>query len=136
MPDANDRNQRVERLREAAAGRSADATARAHRAITVLANRGTAVTFAAVAAEAKVSESFLYKHRELGDRIRSERRPVGRPQSRSAREAASAASLRVQRDVLAQQLEKAKLRIAELEAENAALRGEISDLRATRRRGR
>jgi hypothetical protein len=95
-----------------------------------LTSRGSAVTFASVAAEAHVSESFLYKHQELADRIRTGRRPAGQSKARSRQEAASAASLRVQVHVLIERLEAADLKIKALTAENEALRGEVSDLRA------
>lgn len=134
MPDHTDRDQRIDRLRQAAAARSADAVARAHRAITSLLARETALTFAIVAAEAQVSESFLYKHTELHDRITSARRPGRRPQARSEKESASAASLRIQLDVITERLAKANERNAGLVKENEALRGEVSDLRARLRR--
>lgn len=136
MPDSKSRHRRVERLRESAAARSANAIARAQRAITVLTSRGSAVTFASVAAEAGVSESFLYKHVELADRIRAGRRPAGRPTVRSPKEAASAASLRVQLDVLVERLKEANKKIEKLAAENETLRGEVSDLRAKVQRPR
>ena len=135
MSDGQDREQRVERLRKAAATRSAEAIARAHRALTALAARGAAVTFASVAAEAEVSESFLHKHPELRDRVRHGRRPNGRPKARSSKEAASAASLRVQLDVVTERLAEAKRTINQLKQENEALRGAVSELRAQLRRG-
>jgi Family of unknown function (DUF6262) len=134
VPDEADRNDRVERLRLAASTRSAEAIARAHRAITALAARGEAVTFASVAAEAGVSESFLYKHQELGDRVREARKPVGRPKARSTKEAASAASLRVQLDVVTDRLAKAHEKIVALTSEVEMLRGTVADLRARARR--
>jgi hypothetical protein len=124
-----DREQRVERLREAAATRSADAIARAHRAVTTLVARGGTVTFASVAAEAHVSESFPCKHSELRDRIAAARR-----KARSSHDAASAASLRVQLDVVIDRLNKTNARNALLAKENETLRGEVSDLRARLRR--
>lgn len=125
---------RTDGLRAAAANRSADAIARAHRAITSRTARDAQVTFATVAAEAAVSESFLYKHRELNDRIKTARRPIGRPRARSQSEAASTASLRIQLEVITARLAAVSERNELLAAENEALRGEISDLRAVRRR--
>lgn len=134
VPDQQDRRLRIARLRDSAAARSADAVARAHRAITVLANREAPVTFASVAAEAQVSQSFLYKHEELTNRIRQTGRPKTRSQARSSAEAASAASLRVQLGVATERLEKANRVIADQAATIEALRGEIADLRARLRR--
>jgi hypothetical protein len=134
VSEQDEHAQRTARLKESAVARSADAVARAHRAITVLVNRDVPVTFASVAAEAGVSESFLYKHQELGDRIRQQRKPRTRPKARNNAEAASAASLRVQIGVLADQVEKANEKIRTLTAENEMLRGAVTDLRARQRR--
>ncbi|WP_434438456.1 DUF6262 family protein [Lentzea sp. E54] len=134
MPDQQGRDRRVARLRESAETRSADAVARTHRAITVLANREAPVTFASVAAEAQVSQSFLYKHGELTERIKKVGRPRSGSRARNGAEAASAASLRVQLAVATEKLEKANQTIAEQTTTIEALRGEVSDLRARLRR--
>jgi hypothetical protein len=62
---ADDRERRTARLAEAAAARTADAAARARRAITKLNATGQPITFVSVARTAGVSTSFLYQHPEL-----------------------------------------------------------------------
>lgn len=127
------RQARTRQLRDATAARAADSLARARRAIIALNTRGEPVTFAAVAAEAKVSLSYLYKQPRLASEIR-QHRPAGRPQPRQGRSAASADSLRTQLTVAAQRLRTLEGEVRELRAENEILRGEVLDLRRRQHR--
>lgn len=70
---ADDRQQRITRLAEAAAARTADATARTRRALTKLNHTGQPITFVALARTAGVSTSFLYQHADLRREISAHR---------------------------------------------------------------
>lgn len=130
------RQARTLQLHEAAAARSADSLARARRAIITLTARDAAVTFAAVAAEAKVSLSYLYKQPGLASEIRQRRSAVqARPrQGRvSGGNPASAESLRTQLTVAAGRLRALEREVRDLRTENEILRGEVLDLRRQHR---
>lgn len=131
------RQARTRQLHDAAATRSADSLARARRAIITLTARDAAVTFAAVAAEAKVSLSYLYKQPGLASEIR-QRRSAGQPQQRpgrvSGRSPASADSLRTQLIVAADRLRTLEREVRDLRTENEVLRGEVLDLRRRQHR--
>jgi hypothetical protein len=62
-------------LREAAQRRHQQATERATTALARLSAAGTAISFASVAREAKVSTDFLYRQPELRQRIQQLRTP-------------------------------------------------------------
>lgn len=131
-----DRATRVDRLTAAAQRRSSEAEARARRAIMSLDGRGEPVTFATVAIEAQVSESYLYKHEALASQIRQH---AGRHRPRSSRDAeqsATAASLRTKLAVTVDRLRVVEAELAELRDENATLRGEVLDLRRRMRTAR
>jgi hypothetical protein len=124
-----DRDDRVARLRAAAQRKSEDATARAHRAIITLENRGQTVNFNTVAAEADVSKDFLYSNTQLRSLI-IEKRP-GRPGAATpAVQQTTEASALVKLAVAAEALRRIRQEVAQLRQENAALRGELL---ATRR---
>lgn len=130
------RQARTRQLRDATAARSADSLARARRAIIALTARDVAVTFAAVAAEAKVSLSYLYKQPELASEIR-QHRSAPRPQpcqARAGRNPASADSLRTQLTVAADRLRTLEREVRDLRAENEILRGEVLDLQRRQHR--
>jgi len=131
------RQARTRQLRDAAANRAADSLARARRAIITLNARGEPVTFAAVAAEAKVSLSYLYKQPELAEEIR-QRRSTGQPPSHPyrgpRRSPASTDSLRTQLTVAAARLRELESEVRDLRAENEILRGEVLDLRRRQHR--
>jgi hypothetical protein len=57
--------ERTGAIRAAAATRSDDAAGRARRVLREMGKRGSAVSFAAIAAAAGVSRQFLYTHAEL-----------------------------------------------------------------------
>lgn len=119
----DDRGRRVTRLTEAAARRSADAYARARRAITKLRANGQPITFVSVARTAGVSTSFLYQHREL-------RREINDRRTHSARSPCSPAVSSVTVESLRTKLVVAKQRNRELTEELAILRTENTFLRS------
>src|SRR6516162_6057082 len=102
-------------LVQAAAARKQNARHKASQVIERLDRQGDPITFAAVAAAADVSRSWLYRQpdlRELIDRLRAgNRQPVRTP----ATQRASDASLR-------QRLDTARDEIANLRSQNAELR--------------
>lgn len=126
----SDRNERVERLRLARSARAAEALAASQRAITLLANRGDAITFQRVAREAGVSVSYLRKSAVLSDRIRglSDQRRQMTPASRAPSDA-TVRGLRNKIDIMSERLRRLEDENSSLRAENAALRGEVADAR-------
>jgi hypothetical protein len=98
----NDRDRRTARLAEAAAARTADATARARRAITKLHNTGQPVTFVSVARTAGVSTSFLYQHAELRREIGEHRTHTAGHASTPTASSAAVESLRTKLAVAVQ----------------------------------
>jgi hypothetical protein len=130
-----DRDDRVARLRAAAQRKSEDATARAHRAIITLENRGQAINFNTVSAEAKVSKDFLYSSTQLRSLI-TEKRP-GRPSAATtAAQQTSEASALVKLAVATEALRRIRQEAAQLRQENAALRGELLAARRNATAGR
>jgi hypothetical protein len=127
------RQARTQQLKESAETRAADALARANRAIIILEARGEAITVASVAAQAGVSESYLYKHPDLQQEIRRRRgdRPT-RP-GRTRQTSASAESLRTQLTVASERLKNLDAEVRRLRQENETLRGEVLELRRQRR---
>ncbi|WP_241548384.1 DUF6262 family protein [Gordonia alkanivorans] len=124
---AGDRAARTARLTAAARVRSADAEARARRAITRLHNSGQPITFTAIAQAAGVSTSFLYQHRELRTDIIG-RRNSHAPNTKGRAQSVSPATL----DSLRAKLTAATARnrqlaehIGQLTAENQALRSRL-----------
>jgi hypothetical protein len=82
------------------------------------------VTLKTVAQEAGVSESYLLKHSELRDRIRSIAGESPSPARRSSQPSASAlAATRTKLVILAERLKELEADVKYLRAENAALRG-------------
>jgi hypothetical protein len=133
---AHDRESRTARLAEAAAARTADATARARRAITRMHNTGQPVTFVSVARTAGVSTSFLYQHPEL-------RREVGEHRTRTAghgsaprASSATVESLRTKLAAAVQHNRDLTEEIAVLRNETAALRSRLLEQRSEARRSR
>ncbi|NGO41700.1 DUF6262 family protein [Streptomyces ureilyticus] len=79
---SDNRQQRIDTLKEAARRKSAEKTQAAEAAIRRLIKSGEQVTFQAVQREAGVSQNFLYKNPELRARIehrRATHRPAPRP---------------------------------------------------------
>lgn len=128
-----DRDERVRRLTEKARERSAESLAAARRAIMTLQARQQPITPTSVAREAGVSVSYLSSHPELREEIRASA-PSGRRLNKSTSASPSAESLRTQLDVMKNRLRDQKAELARLHRENAALRGEVLELRRVARR--
>jgi DNA anti-recombination protein RmuC len=128
-----DRDERVRRLTLRAQERSADSLAAVRRAIPSLRARALPVTVTAVAREAGVSVSYVSGNQTLRDEIRAA--SEGAPRSnRGQPDRASDASLRTQLTVAAKRLREQGDELNRLRQENAALRGELLELRRQERR--
>ena len=125
---ADDRQERTARLTEAAAARTADAAARARRAITKLNHAGQPITFVSIARTANVSTSFLYQHPELRREINEHRnRTTGGLRQPSAG-SATVESLRTKLQVALQHNRDLTEQVAVLRSENAVLRSRVLEL--------
>jgi hypothetical protein len=129
--------ERTDAIREAAAHRSLDATARARRALRELSRHGTEVNFAAVAAIANVSRQFLYTNPELRkeiDELRGEQRTT---LSRTAVEDhASDASLRTRLRAALDDNQRLREENTRLREELAIAHGTVRELQLARSTGR
>jgi hypothetical protein len=125
---AHDRESRTARLAEAAAGRTADATARARRAITKLRHTRQPVTFVSVARTANVSTSFLYQHPELRREVREHRSPGTGVANKPNANSATTESLRTKLQVALQRNSLLTEEVAVLRAENQVLRSRVLQL--------
>lgn len=124
----DDRDQRTARLAEAAAIRTANATARARRAITRLTAAKQPITFVSVARTAGVSTSFLYQHPRLRREIcESRRRPADESHTPSAG-SATVESLRTKLQVALQRNRELAEEVTVLRAENEVLRSRVLEL--------
>ncbi len=124
----DDRERRTARLAEAAAARSADAVARARRAITKLHSTGQPITFVSVARTAGVSTSFLYQHPELRREVGERRnRTAGHPHTPTA-SSATVESLRTKLQVALQRNRELVEEVAALRTENQVLRSRVLEL--------
>lgn len=122
------RDLRIARLHQASERRSAEATARAHRAITAMSGRGERINFQSVSATAGVSKDFLYRNSDLRKRIVEARQ--AHPAARIPNpEPASDASLRVKLEAVADAAKSLREENRQLRAENARLQGELLRLR-------
>jgi Family of unknown function (DUF6262) len=125
---AHDRKSRTARLAEAAAGRTADATARARRAITKLRHTGQPISFVSIARTAGVSTSFLYQHPELRREISAHRnRAAGKPPTQDAG-SATVESLRTKLQVALRYNRGLSEEVAVLRSENEVLRSRVLEL--------
>ena len=124
----DDREARTARLAAAAATRTAEATARARRALTRLRNTGQPITFVSVAENAGVSTSFLYQNTELRQAICDDRRTCG-PARTTGRSSATAESLRTKLEVALNRNRDLADEVAALRTENAVLRSSILEHR-------
>lgn len=129
--------ERTDAIREAAAHRSIDATARARRAVRELHRHGAEVNFAAVAAIANVSRQFLYTTPELReeiDQLRGEQRTT---LSRTVVEQrASNASIRTRLRAALDDNQRLREENARLREELAVAHGTVRELQLARRTGR
>ncbi|OKH81828.1 hypothetical protein EX350_23900 [Mycobacterium avium subsp. hominissuis] len=126
---ADDRERRTARLAEAAAARTADATARARRAITKLRATGQPITFVSVARTAEVSTSFLYQHPELRREVGERRTDTAGYPSTPTASSATVESLRTKLRVALQRNRDLVEEVAVLRSENAALRSGLLEVR-------
>lgn len=130
-----DRDERVRRLTEKARERSAESLASARRAIMTLQARHQPITPTAVAREAGVSVSYLSSHPELRQEIKA----LSSPRRKSAKTGSASPSdesLRTQLEVVKSRLSEQEAELDRLRRENAALRGEVLELRRITRRTR
>ncbi len=129
--------ERTDAIREAAAHRSVDATARARRAVRELSRHGTEVNFAAVAAIANASRQFLHTTPELRediDKLRGEQRTTV---SRTVvEERASDASIRTRLRAALDDNERLREENARLREELVVAHGTVRELQLARRTGR
>jgi hypothetical protein len=114
-------------LRRAAVARHEAALHRARQAIEEL-DRNGSVTFAAVAAAARVSRSWLYTQVSLRDAITGRRRARPAP--------ATPAAQRATADSMIERLDNARAEIARLRAENTDLHTKLARALGEHRTGR
>ncbi|MGW1160195.1 DUF6262 family protein [Streptomyces sp. NPDC002513] len=129
----DNRQQRIDTLKQAARRKSEEKVKAAEAAIRRLVKRGKQVTFQAVQREAGVSQNFLYKNAELRARIEHQRRthrPAPRPvptQGDSGNNIVAALTAEVARLKNQHRQEVTELRKAleQAHGENLALRREL-----------
>jgi hypothetical protein len=124
----DDRQQRTSRLAEAAAARSADATARARRAITKLNHTGEPVTFVSIARTAGVSTSFLYQQTDIRREISEQRHRTASHSRTPTADTATVESLRTKLQVALQRNRDLAEEVAVLRTENEVLRSRVLEL--------
>lgn len=121
---------RAEVLRQAAAAKRAAAVARAETGLRKLIKNNAEINFRAVAQAAGVSVDFLYRHRELRERIellrsrqqaKSPSSPVGHEQTADSNTSVVS--------TLSAKLRQAREEVADLKAQLAAAHGELLFLR-------
>lgn len=125
----DDRDARTARLAAAAATRTAEATARARRALTKLRSTGQPITFTAVAEIACVSTSFLYQNTDLRQAICDDRRRSSEPGRKTDASSATVESLRTKLDVALHRNRDLAEEVGALRAENEVLRSSVLELR-------
>jgi hypothetical protein len=129
--------ERSDAIRVAAAARSADATARARRALRELHRRGAEVNFAAVAAIAGVSRQFLYSTPELRDEINTLRGERHAALSHiPAADRASDASIRTRLRAALDDNQRLRDENARLRDELAVAHSTVREFEISRRTGR
>jgi hypothetical protein len=123
-------------LSNAAAARSTGAAERARRALVELERAGEAITFALVAARARVSRQFLYSHPDLRADIERQRGQQRTPARLPERARAGDESIRVRLRVALDENKRLREEIAALRDELALAHGRVRELElATRARG-
>ncbi|MGA2930200.1 MAG: DUF6262 family protein [Solirubrobacteraceae bacterium] len=123
-------------LADAAAKRTLDAEQRVRAALRELDREGQAVTFAAVAARARVSRVFLYQHADVRSEIEALRaaQDATAPAARlPVRGRASDASLRARLRAALDDSQRQREEIARLREELAIAHGRVRELELDRR---
>lgn len=128
----DDRELRTSRLAEAAAARSANAAARARRAITRLRTTDQPITFVSVARNANVSTSFLYQNPELRREINERRAPSASKPGPPRASVATVESLRTKVAVAMQRNRDLTEELAVLRSENEVLRTRVLEFDRSR----
>jgi hypothetical protein len=119
----------VRPLTAAAARRTVDAEQRVRTALLELDREGAAVTFASVAARARVSRAFLYQHAALRTEIEALRAAQATaPASLAVRHRASDASLRVRLRAALDESQRQRAELAGLREELAIAHGRVREL--------
>jgi hypothetical protein len=120
-------------LADAAAKRSLDAEQRVHSALRKLDREGATVTFAAVAARARVSRAFLYAHADFRAEIEALRVAHAGTPTVPARHRASDASLRARLRAALDDSQRQREEIVRLREELALAHGRVRELELDRR---
>jgi hypothetical protein len=121
-------------LADAAARRTLDAEQRVRAALRKLDRDGATVTFAAVAASARVSRAFLYQHAQLRAEIEALRAAqADGPAPVPVRQRASDASLRARLRAALDDSQRQREEIAALREELALAHGRVRELELDRR---
>lgn len=121
-------------LADAAARRTLDAEQRVRAALRKLDRDGATVTFAAVAASARVSRAFLYQHAQLRAGIEALRAAQADGPARvPVRQRASDASLRARLRAALDDSQRQREEIAALREELALAHGRVRELELDRR---
>jgi hypothetical protein len=121
-------------LADAAARRTLDAEQRVRAALRKLDRDGATVTFAAVAASARVSRAFLYQHAQLRADIEALRAAQADGPARvPVRQRASDASLRARLRAALDDSQRQREEIAALREELALAHGRVRELELDRR---
>jgi len=124
----------VRPLADAAARRTVDAEQRVRKALRELDREGGNVTFASVAARARVSRAFLYQHAALRAEIEALRTAqAATPAPTAVRHRASDASLRVRLRAALDESQRQREEIAGLREELALAHGRVRELELDRR---
>ncbi len=126
-----DAEARAQTLRQAAQDKRARAVTKADTAIKTMTKRGQAIDFRNVARTAGVSVDFLYRNPELRariERLRAEHRPAP-PAATIDAEATTSQTIRLLTARLAEEKRLHREGVTALQAEVAALHGELLRLR-------
>jgi len=124
-------------LADAAAGRTLDAEQRVRNALRQLDAEGASISFAAVAAHARVSRAFLYAHAELRAEIEALRSiETAAPARLPVRQRASDASVRARLRAALDENQRQRDELAALREELALAHGRVRELELDRRVGR
>lgn len=124
-------------LAAAAAGRTLDAEQRVRNTLRKLDGDGASISFAAVAAHARVSRAFLYQHAELRAEIEALRSvDTAAPARLPVRQRASDASVRARLRAALDENQRQRDEIAALREELQLAHGRVRELELDRRIGR